>query len=213
MIKYVLIAVMLLTRAEASEMRQPRTEGERAALQDELPRPPRLDGSPSAEGHFAAAKQASTWLAGPETSEVDVDLLDLNAFFGTNVGTSPWHVASTHRYADESAITLWGASLTSAYRILVNGDRFEALDLFEINKLPTSIPWNLMSLDDGRVLVPDPNGRRVGEGRRTLGPTLLVLHDDPDGSGRLDQEITLQRTVVLSERDLRRLAVRAAAHG
>ncbi|TVQ30811.1 MAG: hypothetical protein EA376_11875 [Phycisphaeraceae bacterium] len=183
-------------------MRPPRTDAERRALHNELPNPTLFDGSPSAQGHFGSSKQASTWLEGPSPGNLSVQILDLENQLGKYVGTSPWHVVSTRRYLERKAVTIWGATLTDAYRIIVDGERFEATDRFAINRFPISLPWNLFAADDGRVFVPDPAGRRLRPGR-TSGPTLLVLSDDPNGSGRLDQGINLLQAVELDEDALR----------
>lgn len=184
------------------DMRPPRTDAERRAQLNELPNPKRFDGSPSSQGHFGSSKQASTWLEGPTPGNLSVQMLDLVNQLGKYVGTSPWHVVSTRRYFGGQAVTLWGATLTDAYRVIVDGERFEATDRFAINRFPTSLPWNLFASDDGRVFVPDPAGRRLMPGR-TSGPTLLVLSDDPNGSGRLDQGISLLQAVELNENTLR----------
>jgi len=183
-------------------MRPPQTEAEKRAILNELPNPSQYDGSPSSQGHFGSPKQASTWLEGPKPGSLSVQILDLENQLGQRVGTSPWHVVSTRRYRGGSAVTLWGATLTDAYRVVVDGERFEATDRFAINRFPISLPWNLFAADDGRVFVPDTDGRRMRPAR-TSGPTLLVLTDDPHRTGQIDQQITLQQAVELDENALR----------
>lgn len=171
---------------------RPGTDAEREAARKLLPRPDGFADTPSAMGHVSPSRQASTWITGPRGDALRVQVADLEEALGKAVGTSPWHVVSTRRYREAGAVTLWGATLTDAYRFVVDGERFEALDRFAINTVASSIPWNLVGADDGRVYVPDPNGH-IAFGapptcRRTH-PVVLVLHDDPTGSGSLDGPI------------------------
>ena len=154
-------------------------------------------------GHFASAQQASTWLRGPETNNLTVQVVDFKKALGKDLGTSPWHVVSPRRYGDSDAVTLWGASLTDAYRFVINGDRFEATDRSAINWLPVSIPWHFIGVDNGRFIVPDADGHKVSlrPRDRTDDPTLLVFSDD----GRLDGRMKLERRVVIPESAFRRV--------
>lgn len=184
--------------------RVPRNEAEQRAMQRELPSPRGYNKAPSTQGHFGSPKQASTWLSGPEPGDLSIEILDLENSFRKHIGTSPWHIVSTRRYAETQDTTIWGATLTDVYRVTVGQDRFVATDLFVANRFPISLPWNLFAADNGRVFVPDTNGRQMTPGR-TSGPTLLVIGDDPEGTGHIDQGIALIQAV-----ELDRAALRAA---
>jgi len=148
-----------------------------------------------------AARQASTWLSGPRTNRLQYQFVGFKEELGKAVGTSPWHVVSGRRYKKEQAVTVWGVSLIDAYRLVVDGDRFEALDRIAINKLPLSIPWNLVMVDNGRVIIPDANGRNVGDPAfHTRDSSYVILYDDA-----LDQPAKVERVVTLSPADLRRV--------
>lgn len=169
---------------------------ETAARADERPRPSGLSRSASSMGHFHPARQASTFRAGPLSSEPRVQVVDFEAVFGLNVGTSPFHAVSTARYGRSGAFTIWGATLTHAYRLVVDGPRFEGLDTFVINDFPASLPWNLVAFDDGRVVVSDSDGYKAGpEGGpcASTEPTQLTLVDDNqlDGMIRCDRALEL----------------------
>ena len=174
-------------------------------------RPADFDESPVNMGHFNPARQASLLTRGPESNDCIVQVRDLEQTLGKAVGTSPWHTVSARRYSDPNTVTLWGTTLTDSYRFLVDGERFEALDRFPINYLPTSITWNMLQFDDGRFIVPDPNGYSIaGRGRRTSDPTLLVLHDDPEATGSTAGPIRRVGSLGLTE-DLIRAAVAVPA--
>ncbi|MEM9446289.1 MAG: hypothetical protein AAGA18_13170 [Verrucomicrobiota bacterium] len=190
-----------------SGLREPLNEAEKAAKNYFIENPQALNASPSAMGHFALARQASTWMRGPMDNELEVQLLDFEDAIGKDVGTSPWHVVSRRRYDLPQAVTVWGVSLTDAYRFVVDGDRFEGLDRFVVNRLPVSIPWNLVALDDGRVIIPDQDGfggERLFK-KQSREPSFLFLQDDPAQSGKLDQGISLERLVVMNTADVANL--------
>ena len=164
---------------------------------DEPPRPAAFDGVASSMSHFGSAKQASTWLRGPESSKLDVQVIEFEQALGKDLGTSPWHVVSPRRYPGSDAVTLWGASLFDAYRFVIDGDRFEATHRSPVNRLPVSIPWNFVGVDNGRFIVPDPDGHKVAllPGNRTTDPTLLVFSD----GGRLNGRMRLERRIAVTE--------------
>ncbi len=149
------------------------------AFEPVVPQPPNFEESPVPLFHYSPARQASTFLKGPKTNNCEVQVLELESSFGKNFGPSPWHVVSSKRYSEDNALTIWGTSLTDTYRIKLQGDKFEALDYFEVNKFPTSITWNLFSMDDGRVIVPDASGFMSGNRKdRSLNPSWLILSDN-----------------------------------
>ena len=89
-------------------------------------------------------------------------------------------LSAPRQYKEKGAVTVWGASLTDAYRFVVDGDRFKGMDRFMVNRFPLSIPWNLVGLDDGRVIIPDQDGFGQEVFRKeTKGPSFLILKDDP----------------------------------
>ncbi|MEM9528065.1 MAG: hypothetical protein AAGA31_15735, partial [Bacteroidota bacterium] len=153
--------------------------------------PPNFTTSPLGVPHFSPARQASTAIKGPTSSNCLVQARDFEQSLGKDVGTSPWHMVSANRYPSSQAVTIWGASLTDAYRFLVDGNRFEALDLFPINYFPTSITWNLFSTDDGRVIVPDASGYRInGKGMKSTNPSWLILQDGNGDPTRSEMRLT-----------------------
>ncbi|MEM1413272.1 MAG: hypothetical protein AAGH15_00140, partial [Myxococcota bacterium] len=177
---------------------------EEAAKADELPLPPGATGTLSSMLHFSPARRASTWVAGPTSDDVTVQVRDYEGIFGAPIGgASPVQALSTRRYAeDPAAYTIWGATLTRGYRFVVSGARFEALDLFDINTFfAPSLPWNIVALDDGRVIVPDTDGHRVPESGpcRTTDPSLVVFRDDD----RLDGSVRCEKSVALTPAALR----------
>ena len=182
----------------------PITAAEEAAKADELPRPAGASQASSSMGHYHPARQASTFRAGPLGDSPRVQVVDFAAQFGTNFGTSPFHVVSTARYGREGVYTIWGATLTHAYRVLVDGDRFEGLDSFVINTFPASLPWNLVAFDDGRVVVSDSDGFRAGPADgpcATDVPTQLTLVDD----NRIEGPIRCDHALALPADEVRRL--------
>ena len=143
-----------------------------------VPPPPNFQQSTLGVPHYGPARQASTAVAGPTTNNCEVQVRNLEETLGKDVGTSPWHMVSAPRYSRPDLVTIWGATLTDAYRFVVNGPRFEALDRFPLNYFPSSITWNLFSTDDGRVIVPDASGYKiVGQRQRSRKPSWLFLSD------------------------------------
>lgn len=187
-----------------NRLREPSSVAERVARGRELPRAPAFDSSTSGMSHFGSAKQASTWLSGPTTNSLAVQQVDLTAQLGKQIGASPWLVASSRRYRGD-AVTLWGASLTDAFRCVVDGNEFRALDVQPINRLPVSMPWNLVAVDNGNVIVPDQDGWRVNPLGRTNGPTFLVYGDGPAGRRPGAFPMRLRRVVEVPEADWRRV--------
>lgn len=166
--------------------------------------PPNFTSSPVAVPHFSPARQGSTTIKGPTSNNCLVQVRDFEGTLGKNVGTSPWHMVSANRYASPTAVTVWGASLTDAYRFLVDEDRFEALDLFPLNYFPSSITWNLFSTDDGRVVVPDASGYRImGQPMRSTDPSWLILRDGNGDPSRSRMQLT--DIIEFDPRELRRL--------
>ncbi|MEM9479146.1 MAG: hypothetical protein AAGA58_05715 [Verrucomicrobiota bacterium] len=188
-------------------LRDPATTAEKTAQRLQLKNPPNCDASPSVMGHYGSTRQASTWLTGPISNEVDVQIVDFDDALGKQVGTSPWHIVSTRRYEEPAAVTVWGTSLTDAYRFVVDGPRFEGLDRFVVNPLPLSIPWNLVGLDNGRVIIPDQDGfgQKLLRRKQTQDPSFLVLTDDPAGNGQLDNGISLEQVIEIDTEAVIRL--------
>lgn len=175
----------------------PLAAAEQAARADSLPRPPGMSRSASTMGHFHPARQASTFRAGPVSDAPRVQVVDYAAQFGTNFGASPFHVVSTARYGREGAFTIWGATLTHVYRVVVDGPRFEGLDSWVVNTFATSLPWNLVAFDDGRVVVSDSDGYEAGpeDGPcATNEPTHLTLVDDDRIGGPIRCDYALELT-------------------
>ena len=185
-----------------NRLRAPRSVAERRAKEDEPERAPAFDGTPSTMSHYGSAKQGSTWLSGPQSDEPRIQIVDFERDSGERIGTSPWHVVT--RRGSSDAVVLWGASLTDAYRVIVDGDRFELLDSFVINHLPVSVPWNLTAVDNGRVIVPDPDGRRVGllPRGRTDDPSFLVLREGRPSRRAPDGAIELEFLVEMTAEEL-----------
>ncbi|MEM6931699.1 MAG: hypothetical protein AAF602_32510, partial [Myxococcota bacterium] len=155
------------------------TPAERAALANALPASPIAAATPSAMGHFQVARQASTHLAGP-SGDVDVQVVLFEPDAGIDIGTSPWHVVPRPDYPG-GGYTVWGTGLTHTYKLEVSNEAFAFVDAFEVNAIPSSIPWNLLALADGRVMVPDQNGYRGEvEACTATDPSFLFLSDDPD---------------------------------
>lgn len=179
------------------------TPTEREALADEAPVASGLAATPSALGHFQMARQASTYRAGPAGGPLRVEVLDLETATGKAVGTSPWHVVSANAYP-QGGVSLWGATLTDAYKMRVDAATgLSFVDRFEINALPTSIPWNLGALADGRIVVPDQNGYFGSEDSDVCGsfdPSFLVLGDDPSD---LASPIRCEGAIALSPGEIR----------
>ncbi len=187
--------------AGGDEADDPLAVAEQAARADDFPRPLGFTSVPSAMGHFAPDRQASTFRAGPLGPEVDVQVIDFEQALGKNVGTSPWHIVSRRRYPEMTATTVWGVSLTDLYRIRLDGDRFETIERLPINLIASSITWNLLGADDGSVIVPDPNGFvAVDDGPcRSVDPTFLRFEDD----NRLEPGARCTAALTLSPQALR----------
>lgn len=175
------------------------TDSERASLADELERASGFADTVSAMAHYNLGRQASTYFSGPVSADPEVQVRFF-ADIGVNPGASPWHVISPRTYG-VGAHTLWGVGLTDAYKVSLD-DEFAIVDTFSINRLPTSILWNLVALDDGRVIVPDQNGFNGPDsaGCRTTNPTLIVLNDAADD---LSSDIECQQVFELEEADVR----------
>ncbi|MEO1399830.1 MAG: hypothetical protein AAFV72_01090 [Cyanobacteria bacterium J06635_1] len=149
---------------------------------DDAPDNPHLIQSSWTSSHGGPAQQASTSLPGPQSPQPRVQIRDFGEDAGKDIGTSPWHVLSERKYTNSStARTIWGASLTDAYKYEIDGDTFRFVDSFELNVLPVWIGWNLFGLEDGRVIVPNPSGLRLGKyrGEACYGrhASLLVFKD------------------------------------
>ena len=139
--------------------------------------------SPWPRSHRTPGQQAATPLLGPRGSSVEVRYFTED--IGTAVGTSPWHVLSSRKYAARpDARTLWGATLTHVYKYVLDGDLFSHADTFQINQAPLSVGWNLFRLPGDRIVVPNTTGLRMAQYRDQLcygkDPSLLVFQD---GSG------------------------------
>ncbi|MEO0732627.1 MAG: hypothetical protein AAFZ52_07320, partial [Bacteroidota bacterium] len=202
-----LLGLVLATsgRAQVTQRKdRPQVRPDPALRGEAFRQPPNFRRSPLGVPHYGPARQASTKVAGPRSSDCEVQVRDFAESLGKEVGTSPWHMVSAARYPSPTTATIWGATLTDAYRFLVDGDRFEALDRFPLNYFPSSITWNLFSTDDGRVVVPDASGYRIaGQPRRSTDPSWLVLKD---GNGAPDQsKIELVDLLEFTPRELRQL--------
>lgn|GEM_PF-2432137 len=179
---------------------------ERASLEDELPRPDAVAGTESAMGHFHIGRQASSYRRGPQGEGLLVQPREFENVAGEDFGASPWHVVSTRRYSSPTARTVWGASLQWVYKFAVDGDTFEFAGKFRLNEGFTSITWNLIGLDDGRVVVPDPDGYRAGDGDcGGTEPAFLVLRDDTDGAGDPMSAIECEKKLEFEPAALREL--------
>lgn len=123
--------------------------------------------------HGGTARQASTTLPGPDSSDPSLVQKRFSSDDpGFNIGTSPWHNISDKTYRDSaSARTIWGSSLTHVYKYVVDGDTFQYADSWEILEDPVSIQWNFAMLPGGRVLVPAPVGMQSlkESGRNSFG--------------------------------------------
>ena len=146
---------------------------------DGAPRNGFLVDSPWPSSHAGPAQQAAVALPGPRSAEPRVQLRYFEDDAGEAFGTSPWHVLSGQRYTNSStARTLWGATLTHAYKYEIDGDTFRFVNSFELNSLPVWIGWNLFGLADGRIIIPHPSGLRLrqyrGEPSYGRQPSLLA---------------------------------------
>ncbi len=144
--------------------------------------------SPWPTWHGNTFRQASTDLPGPRSVRPDVQISSFEADAEGEMGTSPWHILSDRRYANSrTARTLWGVSLQYVYKYEVDGDRFRFVDREKINALPISIGWNFHVLADGRVLVPNTNGMRLGSNRECRGrhPSFLIYRDGATSDSQL----------------------------
>lgn len=143
---------------------------------------PYLVESPWPTHHGGSAKQSSTQLPGPTSSDPNVQLRYFVDDIGREIGTSPFHVLSTQKYpARRNARTIWGATLTDVYKYVIDGESFDFADSYKINALPFWIGWNLIGLEGNRIVVPNPSGLRLRRHRdgpcygKT--PSLLVFTD------------------------------------
>lgn len=160
------------------------TEGDTSPVPARLepPRNPYLADSPWPMAHQGPAQQASSSLPGPENDQVQVQLVDFRADAGIVRGvaqTSPFLVLSGRRYVDEpKGRAVWGASLTDLYKYALVDGEARYVHSQRLRSDPFSIHWNLLTLADGRVVVPTPRGSdTVEESCRTDGPALLVFED------------------------------------
>ena len=162
-----------------------------------------LADSPSVIGHFRLDRQSSVEHRGPESDDIAIQVQDLIETAGEDIGVSPWHVLSAKRYNSDDIRTIWGSSLTHVYKWVVDEDSFTFADAFELNAevIPTTLPWNLVSLDDGRVMVPDPDGYRNGNSDDPCSgtdPALLIFRDDEDETGDPSSPIYCEKKIDLS---------------
>lgn len=104
--------------------------------------------------HQSTYAQASTILEGPVPGETfEVDVLNLNLG-----GPSPWLVFS-ETYADGNRV-IWGGTATHVFKVIATEDSFELIDSYRIDRDFTSFHWNLMILEDNKVIVAD-RGKNV----------------------------------------------------
>ncbi|MBX2804311.1 MAG: hypothetical protein KTR31_42005 [Myxococcales bacterium] len=174
---------------------------ERAARPDELPRPDTAPDTLSSIGHFQVHRQASTYYRGPTSNDAQVQLTYFSTDFATDNWVSPFQVISPRTYG-VGTHTLWGAGLTHAYKVSLD-DELAILDTWRINRLPTSLPWNLQALADGRILITDQDGFDVRDDNAACegdDPTLIVLDDDPRD---LTSAITCQQVFEFDEASVR----------
>ncbi len=146
---------------------------------------PYLADSPWPMAHQGPAQQASSSLPGPVNGDVEIQLADLRSDAKIVRGaaqTSPFLVLSGRRYVDEpEGRSVWGASLTDLYKYALVDGRAQYVHSQRLRSDPFSIHWNLLTLADGRVVVPSPLGAdMVDQQCRSDGPALLVFEDGPD---------------------------------
>jgi len=150
-----------------------------------------LINSPWQSSHAGPAQQASSPLRGPESN--DRLMIQQHSFKGLDptdsskgfYGASPWHVLSSKKYPKSfsNARTIWGATLTHLYKYTINGDVFEFADYFRIDKSIFTFHWNLIGLDNDRIIVPAPAGYKLNENRGqclTKGKRALLEFRDGD---------------------------------
>jgi len=98
--------------------------------------------------------QASTPLRGPEPGDsFDVDVL--NTDIG---GPSPWTLLS-ESYADGTRV-IWGGTTTHVFKAVANREPFELIDAYRIDRNIFSFHWNLLVLQDNKVIVADRGKNR-----------------------------------------------------
>ena len=107
--------------------------------------------------HANSYAQASTAQRGPEPGDA------LRAEYvpaGRINKASPWTILG-RPYADGSQ-PIWGATLTHVLKNVLRPDgTLELVDTERINYNLTSINWNLLALDNGKVYVMDPVKRQI----------------------------------------------------
>lgn len=150
--------------------------------------------SPWPHPHRTAGRQASTPLAGPtDASQTETQLRVFERDIGTDFGASPFIVLSEKKYRDRpQARTVWGATLSHAYKYVIDGDEFRYVDSFPLAGFP-SISWNLFGLRNsqgGHIVVPQPFGLRKPRYRNTAcfgrKPALIVLQDGPTTESKIE---------------------------
>lgn len=187
-------------------------------LAADAPRNDQLVESPWPSSHGGPSQQASTALPGPRSPEPDVQLRFFEEDIGDAIGTSPFHVLSARQYSNSDiARTIWGASLTHAYKYEIDGESFRFVDSFELNAMQVWIGWNLFGLDDGRIIIPNPSGLRLRQyrGQPCYGrePSLLVFRDGETSGSPMEciQKFEFSRDVVEEACGFRRLGIGSTA--
>lgn len=99
--------------------------------------------------HQSTYVQASTTLRGPEPGDlIEVDVLNTNLS-----GPSPW-LTFSEAYDDGTRV-IWGATSTHVFKAIANEDSFDVIDSYRIDFNRFSFHWNLLILEDNKVIVAD----------------------------------------------------------
>lgn len=141
---------------------------------------PFIADSPWPMAHQNPGQSSVSSIAGP-LGRPDVTRYRSREDADVKLGTSPWHVISGASYPTAPGVrTVWGASLTHAYKYALRPDGLSFVDALPLTRLG-SISWNLISLaseNEARVIVPQPRGMREGGAPcRGREPALIELRD------------------------------------
>ena len=154
------------------------------ASAQEPPANPALIDSPWAVSHRGASQQASSPHAGPVAGSLTVQSSDHSGLEpGGFNGGSPWLTLSSKKYSGSpNARTVWGTTVTHAYKYVVDGPTFQLADSFRIDGGIFSIHWNLVGLSGDRIIVPAPGGYFQSRDNAACGANKRALLELRDGS-------------------------------